>query len=68
VHLATHAQQKEQQKGLWKVVGNATGWKTGRCRHVQVSELFSMEKFDQAVMDILAATDVRKFLPKRVEE
>jgi ribonuclease HI len=35
-----------------------------RCRHVQVSELLSMEKCDKAVMDFLAATDVGKLLPK----
>ena len=44
------------------------GWKAGRCRHVQISELFSMEKCDQAVMDFLAATDVGKFPPKQAEE
>jgi len=48
--------------------GKATGWKAGRCRHVQISELFSMEKCDQAVMDFLAATDVGKFPPKQTEE
>jgi hypothetical protein len=31
---------------------------------MQVSELFSMETCDQAVMDFLAATDVGKFLLK----
>jgi hypothetical protein len=35
---------------------------------VQVSELLSMEKCDKAVMDFLAATEVRKFPLKRVEE
>jgi hypothetical protein len=49
-------------------VGKATGWKVGKCRHVQVSELFSMEKCDQAVMDFLVATGLGKFPPKRVEE
>jgi hypothetical protein len=49
---------------LWKAVGKATGWKAGRCRQVQVSELFSMEKCDQVVMDFLMATDVGKFPPK----
>jgi hypothetical protein len=44
------------------------GWKAGRYRHVQVSELFSLEKCNQAVIDFLAATDVGKFSPKRVEE
>ena len=51
-------------KTLWKAVGKATGWKAGRCRHVQISELFSMEECDQAVMDFLAATEVGKFPPK----
>jgi hypothetical protein len=31
------------------------GWKAGRCRLVKFSELLSMEKCDQAVMDFLAA-------------
>jgi hypothetical protein len=30
----------------------------GRCKHVQISELFSTEKCDQAVMNFLAATEV----------
>jgi hypothetical protein len=47
-------------------VGMATGWKVGRCRHVQIS--VSIEKCDQAVMDLLAATDVGKFPPKLAEE
>jgi len=55
---------RDQQKALWKAVGKATGWKVGRCRHLQVSELFSIEECDQAVMDFLAATDVGKFPPK----
>jgi hypothetical protein len=54
---------KDLQKTLWKEVGNATGWRAGRCRHVQVSELLSMEKCDKAVMDFLATTDVGKFPP-----
>jgi len=58
----------DQQKTLWNNVGKATGWRAGRCRHVQVSELLSMEKCDKAVMDFLIATDIRKFLPKRAEE
>jgi len=68
-HLFRHCTQwKDQQKAQWKAVGKATGWKAGRCRHVQISELFSMEKCDQAVMDFLAATDVGKFPPKQAEE
>jgi len=61
-HLFRHCSRwRNQQKTHWKAVGKATGWKAGRCRHVQVSELFSMEERDQAVMDFLAATEVGKF-------
>jgi hypothetical protein len=64
-HLFRHCRLwKEQQKMLWKELEKATGWRAGRCRHEQVSELLSMEKCDKAVMDFLAATDVRKFPPK----
>jgi len=68
-HLSRHCSQwKDQKQTLWKKVGKATGWRAGRCRHVQVSELLSMEKRDKAVMDLLAATDFGKFPPNRVEE
>jgi len=67
-HLFHHCtQRKEQQKGLWKTAEEATGWKGTRFRHVQISELFSMEQCDQLVMNIVAATDVGKFPPKVVE-
>jgi len=59
---------RDVQKTLWKEMGQTTGWSAGRCRHVQVSELLSMGKCDNAVMEFLAATDVRKFPPKRVDE
>jgi hypothetical protein len=36
-------------------------WTAGRCQQVQISELFSMEICDKVVMDILVATDIRKF-------
>jgi hypothetical protein len=49
---------------LWKKVGKAMGWRGGICRHVKVSELLSIEKCYRAVMDILAATGVRRFPPK----
>jgi len=49
-------------------MGKATGWRAGRCQHVQISELFSMEKCDKAVMDFLTATDIVKFLPRQMEE
>jgi len=63
-HLLRHSSRwKYQQRELWKKVGKATGWKAGRCRRAQVSELFSMEICEKAVMDFLAATDVGKFPP-----
>jgi hypothetical protein len=55
---------RDQQKALWKAVGKVRGWKAGRCRHVQISELISMEECDQAVVDFLAATEVGNFPPK----
>jgi len=64
-HLFHHCSRwRDQQKALWMAVGKATGWKAGRCRHVQISELFSIEECDQVVVDFLAATDVGKFPPK----
>jgi len=64
-HLFRHCSRlKDQQKPLWKTVGQTTGWKAGRCRHVQISELFTKEECDQAVMDFLVATEVRKFPPE----
>jgi len=63
-HLLRHCSWwKHQQRELCNKVGKATGWKAGRCRHVQISEPFSMEICDKAVVDILAATDVGKFPP-----
>jgi len=63
-HLLRHCSRwKYLQRELWKEVGKTTGWKAGRCRRAQVSELFSMEICDKAVMDFLAATDVGKFPP-----
>ena len=68
-HLFHHCSRwKDQPTTLWKTVGKATGWMAGRCRHVQMSELFSMEICDQAVMDFLAATEVGKFPPMQAEE
>ena len=68
-HLFRHCSRwRDQQKTLWKKVGKATGWRASRCRHVQVSELLSMEKCDKAVMDFLRATDIGKFPPKCAEE
>jgi hypothetical protein len=56
-HLFHHCRRwKNEQQELWKAVGRATGWKTGKYRHMQISELFSMEICDQAAMDFLAAT------------
>jgi hypothetical protein len=60
-HLFRYCKKwKNQQRELWKAVGRETGWKAGRCRHVQISELFSLEMCHQAVMDFLAATEVGK--------
>jgi len=58
------SQWKDLQKTLWKEEGKATEWRAGRCQHVKLSELLSIEKCDQAVMDFLAVTDVGKFSPK----
>ena len=64
-HLFRHCSRwRDQQKVLWKAVGTVRGWKAGRCRHVQIAELFSMEECDQAVMDFLEATEIGKFPPK----
>ena len=61
-HLFRHCNRwRDHQRELWKAVGKATGWKAGRCRYVQISELCSIEVCDQAVMDFLPATDVGKF-------
>jgi hypothetical protein len=64
-HLFRHCSRwRDHQKELWKAVGKATSWKAGRCRHVQITELFSIEECDQAVMNFLAANEVGKFPPK----
>jgi hypothetical protein len=67
-HLFCHCSQwKDQQRVLWKEVGKETGWRAGRCRHVQVSELLSIVKCNKGVMDFLVATDVGKFPPKMIK-
>ena len=61
-HLFCHCSQwRDQLKMRWKEMGRATGWRAGRCRHVQVSQLLSVQKCDKAVMDFLAATDIGRF-------
>jgi hypothetical protein len=63
-HLFRHCSRwRDQQQVLWKAVGKVTGWRAGRCRHVQVFELFSIDECYQAVVDFLAATEVGKFPP-----
>jgi len=63
-HLIRHCSRcQAQPKTLWKTVGHTTGWKAARCRQVQMSERFTIEACDQAVMDCLAATEVGKFPP-----
>jgi hypothetical protein len=44
--------------------GKGNRLEAGRCRHVQISGRFSIAEWDQAVTDILAATEDDKFLPK----
>jgi hypothetical protein len=64
-HLFRHCSRwRDQQLAQWKAGGKATGWKAGRCRHVQISELISVEECNQAAMDFLAATEVGKFPPR----
>jgi len=64
-HVFRHCRRwRVQKQTIWKAVGKATGWKAGRCRHLQISELFSIVECDQAVMDFVAATEVGKFPPK----
>jgi len=64
-HPFRHCSQcRDQQKALCKAVGKVTGWNAGRCRHMQVSELCSMEECDPAVMDFLAGTDIGEFPPR----
>lgn len=58
------SQWTDQQKRLRKVVGKATYRKVGRCRHSEVSELLSMKKYNEVVLDFLEATDIWKFLPR----
>jgi len=52
---------KERAAGTVESSQAGDGWKAGRCRHVQIAELFSLERSDQAVMDFLAALEVGKF-------
>jgi hypothetical protein len=56
-----YKKRRNEQHELWKAVGRETGWKAGRCRHVQILELLSLEMCDRAVMGFLAATEVGKF-------
>jgi hypothetical protein len=64
-HLFRHCSRwNDQQKTLWKAVGQKTDWKEGRCRHVQISELCTLVECNQVVMDFLAATGVGKFPPE----
>ena len=64
-HLLRHCSRwRDQQWTLCEAVGKAMGRKAGRCRQVQISELFSVEECDQAVVDFLAASEVVKFLPE----
>lgn len=48
--------------GKWS--GRENGLESGEVQAMQISELFYLEICDQAVIDLLAATEVRKF-PRR---
>jgi len=62
--LLCHCSQwRDHQRELCKAVVKATGWKVGRCRLVQTSEIFFIEECDLAVMDFLEATEVGKCPP-----
>jgi hypothetical protein len=60
-----YSRWKDQHKMPWKTVGNARGWTAGSCRHVRISERFSVEKCAEGVMHFLAATDIGKFPPNQ---
>ena len=63
-HLFPHCSRwRVHQRERWKAVRKATGWRAARRRHVQISELFSIEECAQTVMDFLAATVVGKVPP-----
>jgi len=67
-HILRHSSRwRDQQQTQWKTVQKATGCKACRCTHVQISELFSVEECDEAVMDCLSATDVGK-VPARMND
>jgi hypothetical protein len=63
---ATGGETSSQHYG--RGIGKATKCKAGRCHHVQISELLSMAKCDQEVVDFLAATYIWKVPPKLADE
>lgn len=66
-HLFCHCSLwRDRYKALWKAVGKATGWKAGRCRHIQDTEVLSMRGYKQVAMSFLVATEVRQSLPKSI--
>jgi hypothetical protein len=66
-HLFRHCSvQNDKQNMLWSEVGKAKEWGSGRCQHVKVSELHSIEKCDQAVTGFVPATDVGEFPDKTI--
>jgi len=67
-HLSRHVSPwRDQPKPLSKAVRMITGWNAARCRHLQVSGMFSTEECDDAVVHFLAATGDGEFLPKWME-
>lgn len=64
-HLFRHCSPwRDHQTELCKGMGKAMGWKEGRYRHMQISELFSIDEYDRAVIDFLGATEIGKCPPK----
>jgi hypothetical protein len=61
-YLLHHSSRwKDQENVLWKVVGKLTGWKAGRCRHMQVPERLPTELCVLVVIHFLEAADIGKF-------
>jgi len=64
-HLFRHCSSwRDHQRKLSKAAIMATCWRAGGCRPVQIPALLSNEEWDQALMDFLVATEVRKCPPK----
>jgi hypothetical protein len=63
-HLLHHCSQwKYQHWELWKKLEKEPGWKAGRCQWAKESEKISLEICNKAVINFLAAMDLRQFPP-----